>query len=99
MAMRSFRSPPLPLPRGDYDRRYFEQLIKVIQIYFSQLDSENPLHLEGMVLTDLPEDTADLPNFSLFREGRNVKILLPGDMYPTGTTSSSEVGSVTVTIT
>tara|TARA_Y100001938_G_scaffold148755_1_gene233397 strand:- start:10504 stop:10803 length:300 start_codon:yes stop_codon:yes gene_type:complete len=98
MAMRSFRAPALPLPREEYDRQYFEQLLKVIQIYFRQLDSENPLHLEGLVLTDLPEDTAGLPNFSLFRDGRDVKILLPGDTYPTGVSSISGIGSVTVTI-
>ena len=99
MAMRSFRAPALPLPREEYDRQYFEQLLKIIQIYFRQLDSENPLHLEGLVLTDLPEDTAGLPNFSLFRQGRDVKILLPEDAYPRSVSGSFSLGSVSVTIT
>ena len=51
------------------------------------------------MLNDLPEDTTGLPNYSLFREGRDVKILLPGDTYPTGTSGSFGLGSVTVTIT
>ena len=99
MAMRSFRSPPLPLPEAEYDSRYFEQLIKILQIYFRQLDSKSPLDLEGLALNDLPENPTGLPNFSLFRQGRDVKILLPEDSYPRGVSGSFSLGSVSVTIT
>jgi len=99
MAMRSFRSPPLPLPEAEYDSRYFEQLIKILQIYFRQLDSKSPLDLEGLALNDLPENPTGLPNFSLFRQGRDVKILLPEDAYPRSVSGSFSLGSVSVTIT
>ena len=53
-----------------------DQLIRVLSLYFSQLDSLNPLHLEGLVLKDLTEAPVGLPPFSLYRDGRDVKILL-----------------------
>jgi len=40
MGMEQFRAPALPLPGGQYDRAYQDQLIKVLRLYFSQLDSE-----------------------------------------------------------
>ena len=99
MGMRSFRSPPLPLPPLNYDAQYFNQLIKVLQVYFTQLDSQNPLHLDGLVLTDLTDNPIGLPNFSLYRDGNNVKILLPGDAVVAGSSATTGLGSVTVTIT
>ena len=99
MAMRNFRSPPLPLPQNEYDQQYFNQLIKVLQTYFRQLDSQNPLHLDGHVLTDLTESPVGFPNYSLYREGRDVKILLPGDAVVAGSSATTGLGSVTVTIT
>ena len=96
--MRSFKAPALPVPplTTEYDRAYIEQLVKVQQLYFTQLDSEIPIHTQGLVLKNLPESTTGLPSFSLFRQGRDVKILLPEDAYATGNSGSAEVGSVTV---
>lgn len=39
MALDRFRSSPLPNPPAQYDAQYLRQLIRVIEIYFSQLDS------------------------------------------------------------
>jgi hypothetical protein len=98
MTMRSFRSPPLPLAPNDYDKKYFDQLIRILSLYFSQLDSLNPLHLEGLVLKDLTEAPVGLPPFSLYRDGRDVKILLLQDVGTQGNSATASLGSVTVTI-
>lgn len=37
-----FRAPPLPNPPAQYDPQYVRQLIRAIEIYFSQLDSLTP---------------------------------------------------------
>ncbi len=37
--IKRFRAPALPLPGNDYDRTYFDQLLKVLRIYFNQLDN------------------------------------------------------------
>lgn len=42
MALEKFRAPPLPQPGREYDMQYFMQLIRVLGIYFSQLDSQTP---------------------------------------------------------
>ena len=43
MGMIKFRAPALPLPREEYDRQYFDQFIRVLTLYFNQLDSTTPL--------------------------------------------------------
>jgi hypothetical protein len=39
MALTKFRASPLPNPPAQYDPQYLRQLIRVIETYFSQLDS------------------------------------------------------------
>ena len=79
-------------------QRLLDQLVRVLNLYFTHLDSQNPLHLEGLVLTDLTEAPVGLPPFSLYRDGRSVKILLPQDTGVAGLSATASVGSVTVTI-
>lgn len=42
MALEKFRAPPLPQPGRSYDMQYLMQLIRVLGLYFSQLDSLTP---------------------------------------------------------
>jgi len=42
VALDRFRASPLPNPPLDYDPQYVRQLIRVIEAYFSQLDSRTP---------------------------------------------------------
>lgn len=42
MALEKFRAAPLPIPGIEYDQQYMLQLIRVIGLYFSQLDSLTP---------------------------------------------------------
>lgn len=46
MAMEKFRSSPLPTPPQAYDSIYMRQLIRVIELYFTRLDSQTPLQAE-----------------------------------------------------
>jgi len=46
MAMEKFRASPLPIPTVNYDPQYMMQLIRVIELYFRQLDSQTPLQAE-----------------------------------------------------
>jgi hypothetical protein len=39
MALDKFRAAPIPNPPSDYDAQYMRQVIRVIETYFSQLDS------------------------------------------------------------
>lgn len=42
MALDKFRAAPIPNPPSDYDAQYMRQVIRVIETYFSQLDSRTP---------------------------------------------------------
>jgi hypothetical protein len=42
MALERFKAAPLPNPPAQYDPQYVRQLIRVIEIYFNQLDSITP---------------------------------------------------------
>lgn len=46
MALDRFRVAPLPNPPGEYDPQYIRQLIRVLENYFSQLDSNTANHSE-----------------------------------------------------
>lgn len=46
MALDRFSAPPLPNPSGEYDPQYVRQLIRALELYFSQLDSNTPNHAQ-----------------------------------------------------
>ena len=46
MGMTTFRAPPLPVPPVAYDQKYQTQLIRILGVYFSQLDSKTPIQAE-----------------------------------------------------
>ena len=46
MGMMNFRAPPLPVPPIAYDQKYQTQLIRILGVYFSQLDSKTPIQAE-----------------------------------------------------
>ena len=49
MGMVKFKSPALPLPRELYDRQYFDQFIRVLTLYFNQLDSTTPIQADEFI--------------------------------------------------
>ena len=46
MALDKFRASPLPNPPAAYDPQYIRQLIRVLEVYFNQLDSNTPNHAQ-----------------------------------------------------
>lgn len=46
MALDKFKAAPLPNPPAQYDAQYIRQLIRVLENYFSQLDSNTPNHAQ-----------------------------------------------------
>lgn len=49
MGMEKFKASPLPRPSKEYDEGYMLQLIRVIELYFKQLDSKTPLQADYFV--------------------------------------------------
>ena len=46
MALDKFRAAPIPNPTAEYDAQYLRQMVRVIETYFSQLDSRTPNNAE-----------------------------------------------------
>jgi hypothetical protein len=46
MALDKFNAPPLPNPPREYNAQYMRQVIRTIEIYFTQLDSRTPNNAE-----------------------------------------------------
>ena len=46
MALDRFKASPIPNPPAEYDAQYLRQVIRVIENYFSQLDSRTPNNAE-----------------------------------------------------
>jgi hypothetical protein len=99
MGMQKFRAPALPLAPFEYDQQQFSQLIGVLRLYFTQLDSNVPLQADGINLLKLPTSGYNLPNGTVFQVGENLKIVVPYISYLYGVSATANVGKVTVTIT
>jgi hypothetical protein len=97
MAMQRFRAPALPLAPFEYDQQQFSQLIGVLRLYFTQLDSNVALQADGLRLLKLPTSGYNLPNGTVFQVGENLKIVVPYISYLYGVSATASVGTVTVT--
>jgi hypothetical protein len=98
MAMQRFRAPALPLATPDYDQQLLSQLLGVLRIYFTQLDSNVPLQTDGIRLLNLPTSGYNLPNGTVFQVGEDLRIVVPNISYLYGVSATASVGTVTVTI-
>ena len=47
MAMDKFKAAPLPNPPAHWDPQYMRQVIRVLETYFSQMDSNTPNHAQA----------------------------------------------------
>lgn len=60
MGMEDFRASALPTPPAQYDRNYFNQLINVLRLYFTRLDSDTPnkafsYRADRFIINEAPE--------------------------------------------
>jgi hypothetical protein len=99
MAMQRFRAPALPLAPIEYDQQQLSQLISVLRLYFTQLDSNVALQTDGIRLLKLPTSGYNLPDGTVFRDGEYLKIVQPNFAYMAGVSGTGNIGTVTVTIT
>jgi hypothetical protein len=98
MAMERFKAPALPVPPIEYNQQYHTDLIRILRLYFNQLDSTTPLVLDGLQLLNLPTSGYGLRNNTVFRVGGDLKIVVPNIAYSLGVSASGSLGTVSVTI-
>jgi hypothetical protein len=96
MALQRFRASPLPIPPAEYSPEHFRQLIRVIELYFSQLDSLAPIVTNGIQLVNLPTSEYGLPSYTVYRIGEDLKIVVPNISRPLGVSASGVLGAVSI---
>ena len=79
MAMDKFRFPPLSNAPPAYDAQYIRQLLRTLEIYFSQLDSRTPNNAEKYTA-----DTFDGTTFNGIMATRNVTTTEKNALTPAG---------------
>ena len=99
MGMQRFRAPALPLATPEYNEQQLAQLIGVLRLYFTQLDSNAALQVDGIRLLNLSTSGYNLPNGTVFLDGEFLKVVLPNFSYLQGVSGTGNMGTVTVTIT
>jgi hypothetical protein len=99
MGMQKFRAPALPLATPEYSEQQLSQLIGVLRLYFTQLDSNVPIQVDSIRLLNLATSGYNLPEGTVFRDGENLKIVLPNISYVAGVSGTGSLGAVTVNIT
>ena len=64
MALTAFKHSPLPNPTLEYDAQYVRQLIRVIELYFNQLDSLTPNQAQSYTADAFIGGTITLGNYT-----------------------------------
>jgi len=64
MALTAFKHSPLPNPTQEYDAQYVRQLIRVIELYFNQLDSLTPNQAQSYTADAFIGGTITLGNYT-----------------------------------
>ena len=96
MGMQKFRAPALPLAPVEYEQPQFSQLLRVLALYFNQLDSTTPLQIDGLRLLNLATSGYNLPTGTVFEDNSFLKIVRLNDAYTEGLAATTALGTVDV---
>tara|TARA_R100000234_G_C4997763_1_gene178772 strand:+ start:1545 stop:1847 length:303 start_codon:yes stop_codon:yes gene_type:complete len=99
MTTRNIPAPLFPFPPEKYDQTYFSDVVRSFAVFVEQ--NRNPGESRGtkMTLTNLPSgNDLNLETGALFEVDGFVKISRANAPHCSGSSGTSAVGSVTVTI-
>ena len=74
MSVSKVHLPQFPLPPEEYDRIYFDELIRSLTQIVVQLQNPGELRGTKITLTDLPTSEVGLEVGALYNEGGTVKV-------------------------
>ena len=66
--------PQFPLPPEEYDRRYFDEVVRSLTQLVVQLQNPGELRGTKITLTDLPTSEVGLEAGALYNDGGTVKV-------------------------
>tara|TARA_R100000773_G_C4128845_1_gene60672 strand:+ start:30 stop:260 length:231 start_codon:yes stop_codon:yes gene_type:complete len=75
MSGRELVPPQFPLPPEEYDRQYFDEMVRSLTQLVVQLQNPGEMRGTKITLTDLPTSSAGLETGALFNDGGTVKIV------------------------
>jgi hypothetical protein len=87
MALKLFTSPSLPLAPSAYDAEYFNQVLRSLNVYLTQIGSTTPIVIDSLTLLALPTSAVDQRVGTVYNDNGVLKIVLSN-------TVSSVVGAV-----
>jgi hypothetical protein len=96
---RNVPSPYFPIPPGDYQQRYFSEVIRAFSVYIEQTRNPGEGRNTFTVFTDLQTDDVGLEIGAIFQQAGYVKIAQAFSPHVRGSSATGSVGSVTVTTT
>jgi hypothetical protein len=76
MALKLFSTPSLPLAPNTYDPEYFNQVIRSLNVYFSQQNSTTPIVIDSLTLLALPTSALGQRVGTVYNDGGVLKIVL-----------------------
>jgi len=100
---RNLVRPFFPIPPQEYDKRYFDEVMRSFSVYLDQMQNPGEGRNTALVLTNLQTDDQGLEPGSLYQGANSdglmgyVKITLADISALRGNVSTGFVGSVTVT--
>ncbi len=97
MSSRDQILPHFPIPPTEYDREYFNQIIQPFSIYMNQIQNPGEGRHNKLTFVDLQKHDRGLETGGLFNFGGTIKISELNKPHPEGISSTSSIGSVSVT--
>ena len=76
MALLLFAPPVLPLAPEKYNPEYFNQLIRALNVYLSQIGSTTPIVIDQLTLLALPTSPVGLRPGTVWNDSGTLKIVL-----------------------
>ena len=96
---RNLVRPFFPVPPAEYQQWYFAEVVRAFSVYLVQMQNPGEGRNTFTVFTNLQENDVGLEVGSVYRQGNDLKIVLPNISAPAGIFGEGLVGSVTVVIT
>ena len=94
---RRLARPFFPVPPQDYDRSYFNEVIRAFSVFLQQVQNPGDARHTELTLTDLQVHDQGLEVSALFNFNGFVKITQANTPHPASLSASGSVGSVSVT--
>ena len=99
MSNRLVPAPYFPIPPSEYDKRYFNEVIRAFSVFLEQSRNPGEGRNTFTVFTNLQTDDVGLEIGAIFKQGGYVKITEAHSPHVRGSSATGFVGSVTVTTT